>query len=152
MSRSSRRPPSMLARASQAAQDPADRFFAALDEGCRRTALARAADRLAQGLPTCGHVREDGLGICAAGPEELDHAPDNLHRHDFKPLLSIEARHAFSQATIDAARDWLNTGPRADEYGAADEARAAEMLAEACADIEQAEAGERARVERQERT
>ena len=56
----------------------------------------------------------------------------------------------FSLATIDAARDWLNTGPRADEYGAADEARAAEMLAEACADIEQAEAGERARVARQE--
>lgn len=57
----------------------------------------------------------------------------------------------FSHATIDAARDWLNNGPRADEYAAADEARAAEMLAEACAEIEQAEAGERARVARQER-
>lgn len=148
----SRRPlPVMLPRASKAAQDPADRFFDALEEGCRRTALARAADRLAQGLPTCGHVREDGLGICAAAPEDSEHASWNLHRHDFKPLLSIEARPAFSQATIDAARDWLNNGPRADEYAAADEARAAEMLAEACAEIEQAEAGERVRVARGER-
>jgi len=58
----------------------------------------------------------------------------------------------FSLATIDAARDWLNNGPRAAEYAAAADERAAEMLAEACVEIEDAEASERARVERQERT
>lgn len=57
----------------------------------------------------------------------------------------------FSQATIDAARDWLNSSPRADEYGEADDARRAEMLVQACAEIEEGEAGERARVARQER-
>ena len=49
------------------------------------------ADRMARGLPTCGHIREDGLGVCAAGPEELVHHTGNLHGHPFKAVLEVKA-------------------------------------------------------------
>ena len=83
--------PRMLVRASQAAEGPIDRFMDALDESCRQTARDRAADRVRRGLATCGHIREDGLGICAAGLEEWMHQP-GPQGHTFTPILPVEVK------------------------------------------------------------
>jgi len=54
----------------------------------------------------------------------------------------------YSQATIDAAHDWLNNSDHADAYGEADTDTANRMLLKACADLVFAERGEKKRVDR----